>query len=177
MNGKLVSFLLVLFFVGNIFITSCGLFFNYLKMCPANDKTAIVSMINFSLIKVVSKDFIDVCSTIGDMLTDYKNNDKTVPIVNQKETSYSFPSIFIDKFTFNNYTNQYKFDLVGLSYCSKLYSDIKKHIVDKKPDRTDNIFLLLFLQMLLFLIVLNMYKYYNVFHLFVNKITPSLLTV
>ena len=177
MNGKFVSFLLALFFAGNIFITSCGLFFNYLKNCPANNKTAIVSMINFSSIKSVSKDFVDVCSTIGDMLTDYKNNDKTVPVVNQKETSYSFPSIFIDKFTFNNYTNQYKFDLVGLSYYNKLYSDMKKHIVDKKPDRTDNIFLLLLLQMLLFLIILNMCKYYNAFYLCINRITPSLLTV
>lgn len=177
MNGKLVSFLLVLFFAGNIFITSCGLFFNYLKTCPTNSKTAIVSMINFSSIKSVSKDFVDVCSTIGDMLTDYKNNDKTVPAVTQKETNYSFPSIFINKFTFNNYTNQYKFNLIGFCCYSKLYSDMKKHIVDKKTDRTDNIFLLLLLQMLLFLIVLNMCKYYNVFYLFINRITPSLRTV
>ena len=175
MNRKFVSSLLILFFAGNIFVTSCGLFLNYLKTCSTNDKTSITTMINFSSVKNISKDFVDVCSAIGNMLNDCKNNDKTVPTINQKETNYSFPSIFIDKFVFNSYTSQYKYSIYSASGL-KVYSMIKKHIVDK-PDRTSDIFLLLLLQILIYLIVLNMCKYFNNFNLDISRITLSLRTV
>ena len=175
MNRKFVSSLLVLFFMGNIFVTSCGLFFSYLKTYTVNDENAIGAMINFSAVKNISKDFVDVCSAIGNMLNDCKNNDKTVPTINQKETNYSFPSIFIDKFVFNSYTSQYKYSIYSASGL-KVYSMIKKHIVDK-PDRTSDIFLLLLLQILIYLIVLNMCKYFIKFNLDTNRITLSLRTV
>jgi len=104
------------------------------------------------------------------MLTDCRNNDKTVPNINKVETNYSFPSIFLDKVTFNC-NNQTEYNLY-VTDNFKFYSYVKKHIVDK-PDRTSNIFLLLLLQILIYLIVLNMCKYFNNFYLDVNRVTLS----
>jgi len=158
---------LVLFMVSNVLFCSFSCFFKYLKTYSFSYDTSSAVMLNFSSAKNVSKGFVDVCSTIGNMLTDCRNNDKTVPTINQTETNYSFPSIFIDKFTFNYNSQQYKYDLYNADTL-KIFSYVKKHIVDK-PDRTCNIFLLLLLQMLLFLIILNMCKYYGVFCLYINK--------
>lgn len=170
MYKKSISLSLILFLVCNILFCSLFCLFEYLKSYSFSYNTSSVVMLNCSNTKNITKGFVDVCSAIGDMLTDCRNSDKTVPTVNKTETNYSFPAIFLDKFTFNcNGQNEYN---LYTAESFKFYSHIKKHIVDK-PDRTSNIFLLLLLQILIYLIVLNMCKYFNNFCLDINRITLS----
>lgn len=170
MYKKFISLSLILFVVCNILFCSLHCLTEYLKYYSFSYNTSSAVMLNLSSLKNISKGFVDVCSTISDMLTDCRNNDKTVPNINKVETNYSFPAIFLDKVTFNC-NNQTEYDLY-VTDNFKFYSYVKKHIVDK-PDRTSNIFLLLLLQILIYLIVLNMCKYFNSFYLDVNRITLS----
>ncbi len=176
MGRKLISSIIVLFFVGNLLFTSLVGFVAYLNTSKINYNTSSAVMLNLSKVKNVTKSFVDVCSNVGNMLSEYTKNDKTEPVINQKENDNNSTSAVIlsDKIIVSS-LQQYKYNLYEQGKL-KLYSLTKEHIVDK-PDRTSNIFLLLLLQMLLFLIVLNMCKYYNVFYLYTNRITPSLLTV
>lgn len=170
MYKKFISLSLILFMVCNILFCSLCCLFKYLNSYSLSYNTSSAVMLNFSSVKNVSKGFVDVCSAISGMLTDCRNNDKTAPVINKAETNYSFPAIFLDKVTFNCNT-QTEYNLYAADNF-KFYSYVKKHIVDK-PDRTSNIFLLLLLQILIYLIVLNMCKYFNNFYLDTNRITLS----
>ena len=168
MAKKVVSSLIILFIIGNLFITSSMLFCKYIKANSFCYSTSSAVMLNFSKVKNIQKGFVDICSNLGNMLEEYNRNDKIKTVISQKENNISsFPAIFTDKFTVNC-MEQYKYGLLDISYFI-VYSFIKKHIV-YKPDRTSNIFLLLLLQILIYLIVLNMCKYFNKYYLDIREL-------
>lgn len=172
MYKKFISLSLILFLVCNILFCSLRFFVEYLKLYSSSYNTSSAVVLNFSKSKNIAKGFVDVCSNIGNMLTECNKNDKTKPVISQKEnTNKTFPIIYIDKIINNNSAGQYKYNFCDIGFFT-ITSYVKKHIVDK-PDRTSNIFLLLLLQILIYLIVLNMCKYFNNFCLDINRITLS----
>ncbi len=175
MCKKSFSLLLVLLISVNILFTSLVFLFDFLKTKSINYTTTSVAMINFSKSNNISKSFIDVCSNISNMLVDCNSNDKTKSFINKKETGCNtFPIIFTDQYIGSS-AWKYKYDLCNFKL-STISASIKKHIVDKQG-RTSDMFMLLLLQILIYLIVLNMSYCFNNFYLIVNKITPSLRTV